>query len=378
MTLKNEIEDYSKSFGLKEERTLRKVFRLLELYINHYKLDAMDELLRLISDICEELKNGSTWYIKYIQMLGFCRYKQYRFRDALDLFLEQESLVGGESEILCENIGHTYSSIGEYDNAIKYFNKGISMSSANTTPYRKSGFLYGLALATDRLGDTSKALPLLHEALEGYSHGSEFDETTVAKVKSSISHIHEKLGNVDEAINYSQDSLKSFRKTVGNQSPLTVTAAGDLGKLWFKKEEYNKAAPLLREALIGEVKKDAFRIDDTFNLIHILKQLHMKQPVNGKDPTLQDLRSVFLPYLPHMKTSLMRAEEMVTSTRKHGDVAALFKVVGEVLILSGEYSASVMTFSKALDHLKFVKNFDTSELTNQCQQLLAIAQSNIV
>ena len=375
--LKKEIEDYSINFGLKNDKTLRKIFRLLELYINHYKLIAMDELLQRISETCKELRNESTWYIKYIQMLGFCRYKQYRFREALKLFLEQESIVGGESDILCENIGHTYSSLGEYENAIRYFNKGILICGDNITPYRKAGFLYGLSLATDRLGDTSKALPLLHKALDGYSQGSNYDETTIAKVKSSISHMHEKLRNIDESIRYSMESLKHFRKTVGNESPLTITAAGDLGKLWFKKHEYEHATPLLHEALIGESKKDAFQIDDTFNIIHTLKQLHMKHKVNGKEPTLHDLRSRFSPYLSHLQVSLSRAEKVVGTSNKHGDVAALFKVVGEVLILSGDYRASIPAFSKAIDYLKYVKNVDTSELTLQCQQLLAIAQNNI-
>ena len=375
--LKIEIEDHVNRFGLKDELTLRKVFRLLELYINHYKLIAMDELLQRISETCIELKNESTWYIKYIQMLGFCRYKQYKFRDALKLFLEQESMVGGESDILCENIGHTYSSLGEYENAIRYFNKGISISGKDITPYRKAGFLYGLSLATDRLGDTSKALPLLHQALDGYSHGTKYDETTIAKVKSSISHMHEKLGNLDDAMKYSEESLKHFRKTVGKESPLTITAAGDLGKLLFKKEKYEQARPLLNEALIGEANKDAFQMDDTFNIIHTLKLLHMKQEVNGRDPNLDDLRDRFEPYLPQLQKSLSRAEENVKGTSKHGDAAALFKVVGEIFILSGDYRSSAMAFSKALDYLKSVENIDTSELTLQCKQLLEIAQNNV-
>lgn len=57
--LRNEVNDYFITFGVKDEKTLRKVFRLLELYINHYKLDAMDELLKRISDTCNELKHDS-------------------------------------------------------------------------------------------------------------------------------------------------------------------------------------------------------------------------------------------------------------------------------------------------------------------------------
>ena len=103
----------------------------------------------------------------------------------------------------------------------------------------------------------------------------------------------------------------------------------------------------------------------------------MRHKINGREPTLNDLRSGFSPYLPHLQVSLSRAEKVVGTSNKHGDIAALFKVVGEILILSGDYGASVPAFSKAIDYLKYVKNVDTSELTLQCQQLLAIAQNNI-
>ena len=143
--LQKQVETYIGRFGIKDERTLLKIFRLLGLYINHYKLDAMDVLLQRISETCGNIKNDSTWYIKYIQMLGFCRYKQYRFRDALSLFLEQESLLESISDILCENIGYTYSSLGEYDNAIKYFNKGIATLGSGITPISQCWILLWLS-----------------------------------------------------------------------------------------------------------------------------------------------------------------------------------------------------------------------------------------
>ena len=45
--------------------------------------------------------------IKAIQALSFTRWKQSKFKEAVQLFHEMEKLVG-PSAALCENIGHTY------------------------------------------------------------------------------------------------------------------------------------------------------------------------------------------------------------------------------------------------------------------------------
>ena len=229
-----QVDAFSKHYGTHHERTLSTIFQLAELYIHHYRLDALDHMLQGVADVCKKFGDGSAWYMKYIQMLGFCRYKQYRFREALALFLEQEQLVGGLNEILCENIGHTYSSLGEVENAKAYFNKGLKLLENGGLPERRrAGFYYGLALATNRLGNPTEALKLLHKALEGYQGDeSQQDLSVEAKVKSSIGLVLEKVGKIDEAVRYAKEALQIFRETVGNRNPLTHSAAATLGEIF--------------------------------------------------------------------------------------------------------------------------------------------------
>ena len=69
------------------------------------------------------------------------------------------------------------------------FQKGLELLGAEGAPGRKAGFNYGLGLATDRLGDTEGALPLVCEALEGYrmervdKDGKPVDSSIHAKVR---------------------------------------------------------------------------------------------------------------------------------------------------------------------------------------------------
>jgi len=222
--LEAKVELYEKTLGLADEKTLRKIFRLLNLYIQHYMLDIMDKLLEKVAETCTQCGKGSVWYIKYIQMLGFCRWKQYKLKDALALFLEQEALIGDNS-ILCENIGHTYSSLGDYEKAREYFTKGLSLLGPDGPPGRQAGFYYGLGLATDRLGDVAGSLPLLHKALEGYKkdrvdpQGNPVESSIHAKVMSSIGHMHEKLGQVDK-VNFDSSFSQSIEQRAIGPSPL--------------------------------------------------------------------------------------------------------------------------------------------------------------
>ena len=65
---------------------------------------------------------------------------------------------------------------------------GLQLLGPNGPPGREAGFLYGLGLATDRLGNTEEALPMLYKALDGYRkeridpEGNPVDSSIHAKV----------------------------------------------------------------------------------------------------------------------------------------------------------------------------------------------------
>eukprot|EP00656_Telonema_subtile_P006235 TRINITY_DN12862_c0_g1_i3.p1 TRINITY_DN12862_c0_g1~~TRINITY_DN12862_c0_g1_i3.p1 ORF type:complete len:440 (-),score=94.38 TRINITY_DN12862_c0_g1_i3:133-1452(-) len=375
--LEAKIERYEASLGMDHEKTLNKIFTLLNLYIQHYKLDIMDKLLEKITDVCSRDKTA-VWYIKYIQMLGFCRWKQYRLKEALALFLEQESLIGDNS-ILCENIGHTYSSMGDYQKARESFLKGLTLLGPDGAPGRQAGFYYGLGLATDRLGSTEEALPMVCKALEGYRkervdpQGIPVDSSIHAKVQSSIGHLQEKLGNNEEAMKMYTEAVRVFLKTTGPplESPLTTTAMGSLGKLKLKLGDGEGAQPFLKHSLDGEVAKNAFQVDDTFGLVNLIKELHTT-PIDGKSMSLPELNVVFSQYVPVLEKAVERCQPLI-KTAKNGDVAALFKTIGEVLLLAGHVELAISILSQAVMIFKEVTQIDCTGLIEGCNQLITIA-----
>ncbi|CAK0819597.1 unnamed protein product, partial [Prorocentrum cordatum] len=67
--------------------------------------------------------------IKAVQALAFTRWKQGRYREALERFHELEGWFG-KNAALCENIGHTYAAIGAYDEAELYFSDAMALTKA--------------------------------------------------------------------------------------------------------------------------------------------------------------------------------------------------------------------------------------------------------
>jgi len=361
------VNRYKKELGMGHAKTLRKVFRLLNLYIQHYMLNKMDDLLLEFADTCKKVY-GSTYYIKYIQMLGFCRWKQHRLQEALSLFHEQETIIG-DNEILCENIGHTYSSLGRYNAAISSFEKGLHLLGQHGHPGRKAGFYYGIALAKDRLGDAAEAIPLLQAALEGYRkervdpQGNPIDSSIHAKVQMSLGHMHEKLGNLAEADKFMTESVRVFRKCVGDNNPLTFGALGSLGKVKMAQDKNDEAVVLLREALAGEASKDVFRVDDVFMLLNNVKIIlleRMPAPKNAEEAALPPLERVgraFRPFLPVCAKIVTRCAPLIDSP-KAGDAAVTLKTIGELYCVSGEYKKSVTVMNIALSIFPKVTQVD--------------------
>ena len=137
--LEQRVAVLKRSEGLGSERTLKSIFKLMDCLIGQYKLNRTDALLDEVRETCYKHTGSNSWRIKHIQSSAFVRWKQYRFKEALDLFLQQQEIVGA-SAALCENIGHTYSSMGDLSSAEAHFEKAIELLKRGS--YGNKGGIY--------------------------------------------------------------------------------------------------------------------------------------------------------------------------------------------------------------------------------------------
>mmetsp|Transcript_57737 Transcript_57737/g.108195 ORF Transcript_57737/g.108195 Transcript_57737/m.108195 type:complete len:221 (+) Transcript_57737:55-717(+) len=108
--------------GLDDETTLHTFFKLFDMWIQLYRLNKCMEVLPEVVPICRS--RGGDFHVKGVQALAFTLWKKSQFKDAVKLFHEIEDLIG-LSAALCENMGHTYSSMGNYDQASEYFKRAL-------------------------------------------------------------------------------------------------------------------------------------------------------------------------------------------------------------------------------------------------------------
>eukprot|EP00906_Rhabdomonas_costata_P004523 RCo006670 len=372
--LEAEVAKLRAELGLEDPKTLEKVFELFSNWIALYRLNKTDALLQEVVPVCKKL--GGTWHIKAIQSLGFCRWKQYRFTDALECFLEMEKLVG-PSTSLFENIGHTYSSLGNLEKAEEYFQSALkvqeeidavraklpeAMRGAMEDKENRGGILLGLGLVKERRGDIAGALVQLERALKCYQEKfKDTDASLTAKAHMSVGKAHEKLNHLPEAEQNFREALRIFIKTCGRDSPLTAGALGSLGKVLYDQHKLEEAQVHLKEALSLEATKDSVHLMTVFELMLKIIDLH-----TGGDTPLN--RQVFKQYVPIVQNAnkFMRAQGVPLD----GDFGVFAKTAGEICLLAEEYETAIEFLSTATDLLAKVTTINVSKLRDTAETLL--------
>ena len=368
--------------GISSDRTLKQAFKLIDCLIGQYKLNRTDDILDEIKSVC--MQKGSNWRVKHIQSNAFVKWKQYRFSEALALFLEQQEIVG-TSAALCENIGHTYSSLGNLKEAEDYFERAIELLKRGSYG-NKGGIYMGLGLVRDRLGKTREALPILMQALEHYQQEHtrnhvQLDSSIISKAHMSVGKAHEKLGELAKAATHMSAALAIFRRTVGYESPLTANAMGALGNVKAQLGDRKEALALLNGALKLEIAKDAFHLETVWELFTKIKDIHLQDATitqeqgNGQTNHLQALQQLFSPYVPLIE----QAQKRIKASHESGELGTLavwYKTAGEMVMLAQEYTIGKHLLNEAMQCFKKVKNFDCTSLIESCEMLLAVAKSN--
>ncbi|CAJ1374202.1 unnamed protein product [Effrenium voratum] len=176
--------------------------------------------------------------MKGIQALAFVRWKQSRFREALPLFHEMEQHLG-KSAALCENIAHTYNSLGDFEKAEDYLRQALKFieQEAGMNKGNRGGVLLGLGIVRDRLGKQKEALPVCLKAYEFYKERANGAPASLqAKAGISCAKIYAKLGDQKKAESYIREAVEMYEITCGETSPLTASAYHELGKvLWAQR-----------------------------------------------------------------------------------------------------------------------------------------------
>jgi len=366
--LEKEFAQQKSTLGLDNQQTLITFFDLFDVWIQLYRLNKIMTALEEVVPVCR--KRGDQFKIKAIQALSFTLWKQSKFSEAVKLFHEMEELVG-KNAALCENIGHTYSSMGDYPKAEEYFQDALEFTKAKDPEGEESnlgGILLGLGLVKERLGDLEGALPNVLEAYQYYKKKHHPRPASLtAKAGMSASKLLKQLGQFPKAEEFAREGVEIFKITCGETNPLTAGALHDLGDILWCQRRREEAREALHRAYELEVMKDAFSLITVLEIHNLLMDTYLKD-------TTEIVRGPIKNHFPIVDAGLARVRK---DLQLDGNTAVYLKAVAELRAWGADYSGARSLFQEAIEIFAAEETTDCRHLIEQCTTMLSFCDRNL-
>lgn len=169
------------------------------------------------------------------------------------------SIVIEKSERLAtlyNNIGFGYDKLGDYNNAMNYYQLSLEIKEnilgtehlSTATTYNNIGILYC------ELGDYEKALGQLQKVLTMREKNPNTERYDIAISYNSIGTVYFNLGDYDNALKYFQMALTERENVLGPNHPSTAISYNNLGTLFREQGNFDKAMEHYQKAL--KIKED--------------------------------------------------------------------------------------------------------------------------
>jgi len=368
LTMIKKYSMLSEKHGAENKNTLRVSFELIHMWLNCYKLTPCSELIEEIWPACKKKfdeKTDQQWYLKALQSKAFLRFKQFRYQEAIDIFQEFRDIMGASAQ-LCENMGHTYNRLGEYESAEKAFKEALDLiddpklgKGAN-----KGGILLGFGSMLQKMKKSEQALAVHTSALTFYQeHYKNVAHSLVAKALVAVGGTLDSLQRYPEAVAKFEEAVSIYTQTVGEQTPLTANAVGCLGSSLLKDGQFEKARKELARSFTLYVSFD------TLDLIRILDILKLIMETHSKIGSGID-QSCYKSYIPGVSQLVANLKHQNIEEDGTGTVSVLLKTAAELAILGGEYTLTRPMLVNSKTYFETVTFLDCSNLVSTCDKLI--------
>lgn len=372
------FEDCKTQLGVEHSISIDVFFILFDSYISMYRLDKIDvQLVHVVPAVDRFgaaagsdpvlLARHFQYKLKLIQCIAFTRWKQHRFSEAMDGFLQMETMTADSpSPHLFENMAHTYSSMSNYPKAKEYFEKCLAAGTPNRT-----GTLLGLGLLSERTGDLPAAMEQLMAALEAAKATRVGDKegSIEGKVAMSIAKLQVKLKDPSSALTYASMAVDVFRHTCGEDSPLLASALKIKGEVLCALPEQ---LPQACDTFI-----DAFRIEAQKDLVELMTMMELVQLVQGICRMLPAPSDCSHRLKETCEIGLRACQHVRNKLPLDGNAAAFFKCVGELAVHALDLKHARELFVEAVPLFREEKSMDCSNLVAQCTEIISLIDSKL-
>ena len=278
---------------------------------------------------------------------------------------------------ICNNVGLTFTYIGDYHNALKYYGKALSIQEQlGTVKSEATGGLYiNIADAYRLLGDFDNALEYCNKAFEILEEELEPIPTTLAQSYNIGGLTLSAIGELDEAIKLFNIAIDINEMAYGLDHPLTAHAYSAIAQTYFAKGAFDKGLEYCNKALDIQEKKlgtenqltasSYCQIGIAHNslgdyekgLQFCRKALEIQQHIFGEKHQsiasslviigqayygMQDFEMA----MKYFKQALEMFEEVLGP--EHVNVAVTTECIGNVFYQQGDYSKALKYYKKTL------------------------------
>ncbi|CAF0830815.1 unnamed protein product [Adineta steineri] len=249
-----------------------------------------DEQLRLLTDQIRKEVGGTGW-----QRLGDLLLKIGQLNKAEELYnvlLEQTS-DKSEKAIYYNQLGYVYSTLGDYGNAISYYEQGLKIQQKIlpshhpnlATTYNNIGSVHdnmaeysnalsfhekaleieqktlssnhpdlattynNIGLVYLNIGEYSKALSFYEKALEIEQKSLSSNHLELAILYSNIGGVYNSMKEYLKALSSHEKALEIREKTLSSDHPSLATSYNNMAKMYYNMKNYSKALSYLERAV---------------------------------------------------------------------------------------------------------------------------------
>jgi len=355
---------------LRDEHTLEFAFKLMNVWLGNYRLNSVEKLIDEILPITEE--KDDEWHTKAIQMKAFVCFKQRKFQESLDNFHKMKTRVG-PSAALAENMAHAYNSLGQYENAEKYFEESLFFLNCPThknpnVAGNPAGVNLGLGIVKKRLNKPRDGITNILVALRMYKEENPDGKSSlIAKAQTSLGRCLSDMKEYDAGTRVLEQARSLFVETCGECNPLTVDCIGHLADLRLIIRDYDYFNNLLSRSLSLEMQLDTVREEQILETVSKLFNIY----------------AFHVPMLPPNRVthceralSLLHDQWKERKILRTGQAAVIFMTAGKLATYCGFCDLAVKHLMEALTIMRNL-NVPTEPLEKDCTNWMEWALTHL-
>lgn len=255
------------------------------------------------------------------------------------------------------NIGAVLYTLGKFDKAQNYYEKALEILEKHNANSRKDLLYNNVGLILSSKADYAKSIVYLKKALRVRRQISNKFHPRVRQYHFNIGAVYEMDGDLDSALVHLFKALEIQKKRVGGDCDIHIgNTYNSIALVYSGKDEFEKASHFFDLSLGALTCSVGENHPYVANNYHGRAALMVRR--NKYDEAL----------------NLLRRElevRLKVNSKKHPNIAGVYREIGDIYLIRGEYEDAKLSFDRSLDIL----NFSSTDSLSRVSDIIKLKRS---